>query len=186
MSHVIELAASGRAKCRACGRRIDKGELRFGENRPNAYADGEMTLWFHVRCAAYRRPEPFLERLRGDKPSDLSTDEFSAVKALESAAEFGIAHRRVPRIDKVERAPTARARCRNCREMIPKGAWRIGLVFFEGYRFQPSGYIHASCAEQYFGTTDLEERIAWFTDVADGSDHSKVLSLNDISLSKDP
>lgn len=182
MPHVIELAASGRAKCRGCGGRIEKGELRFGENRPNAYADGEMTLWFHVRCAAYRRPEPFLEFLRGDTPKDLPPDELGIAKALASAAEIGIAHRRVPRIDKIERAPTARARCRNCRELIGKGTWRIGLVFFEGYRFQPSGYVHASCAEQYFGTTDLRERIAWFTG---GSDQSKRLLQNDISLSRD-
>jgi hypothetical protein len=60
MPHVIEHATSGRAKCRGCGGRIDKDALRFGENRPNAYGDGEMTLWFHVPCAAYKRQEPFL------------------------------------------------------------------------------------------------------------------------------
>ncbi len=162
MSHVIEHAVSGRAKCRGCGGRIDQGELRFGENLPNAFGDGEMTLWFHLSCAAYKRPEPFLEVLRGDVPEYISPDEFGVAEALESAAEFGIAHRRVPRIDKVERVSAARARCRSCREMIGKGSWRIGLVFFEGYRFQPSGYVHAGCAQQYFGTTDIKERIAWF------------------------
>jgi hypothetical protein len=170
MPHVIEHATSGRAKCRGCGGRIDKGELRFGENRPNAYGDGEMTLWFHVPCAAYKRPEPFLEVLRGETPEHISSDEFGVAEALESVAEFGIVHRRVPRIDKVERARSARARCRNCREMIGKGNWRIGLVFFEGYRFEPSGYVHAGCAEQYFGTTDLDERIAWFNPGLAGED----------------
>src|SRR5690606_867987 len=48
MSHVIEHAASGRAKCRGCGEKIDKDELRFGEKEPNTFGDGEMTLWFHV------------------------------------------------------------------------------------------------------------------------------------------
>lgn len=183
MPHVIEHAASGRAKCRGCGRAIDKGELRFGESVPNAFGDGETTLWFHLRCAAYKRPEPFLEVLRGDVPAQISDDEFGVARALEAAAEFGIAHRRVPRVDKADRAPTGRARCRSCREMIGKGSWRIGLVFFEGYRFQPSGYVHASCAAQYFGTTDLEERIAWFTA---GSDHRKWLLQNDIPLSNPP
>jgi hypothetical protein len=47
--HVIEPASSGRAKCRGCDRPIAKGELRFGERQPNAFGEGEMTLWFHLR-----------------------------------------------------------------------------------------------------------------------------------------
>lgn len=162
MAHVIEHAASGRAKCRGCDRKIDRDELRFGENRPNAFGDGEMTLWFHVPCAAYKRPEPFLELLSGVEATEISRDELGVAQALRPAAEFGIEHRRVPRIDQVERAPTGRARCRSCRELIGKDSWRIGLVFFEEYRFQPSGYIHASCAREYFGTTELSERIRYF------------------------
>jgi hypothetical protein len=68
----------------------------------------------------------------------------------------------VPRIDKVDRAPTGRARCRSCRELIDKDSWRIALVFFEEHRFQPSGFIHAGCAREYFGTTDVIERIRHF------------------------
>ena len=65
MPHVIEPAPSGRASCRGCGGKIPNGSLRFGECLPNPYADegGEMTHWFHLPCAAYRRPEPFLETL---------------------------------------------------------------------------------------------------------------------------
>src|SRR6478736_6926755 len=64
MPHVIEPATSARAKCRGCDQKIDKGELRFGERQPNAFGEGEMTLWFHVPCAAFKRPEPFLELAR--------------------------------------------------------------------------------------------------------------------------
>lgn len=162
MPHVIEHAASGRAKCRGCDRKIGKDELRFGEARPNAFGDGEMTLWFHLPCAAYKRPEPFLELLEGIEPEDISRDEVAVAQALRPAAELGIEHRRVPRINTVDRAPTGRARCRSCRELIGKDSWRIGLVFFEEYRFQPGGYIHLACAQEYFGTTDLRERIVWF------------------------
>ena len=163
MPHVIEHAASGRSKCRGCNRKIDKDELRFGEARPNAFGEGEMTLWFHVHCGAYKRPEPFLELLDAvQDPEGISRDELAVAQALRPAAEFGIEHRRVPRIDKVGRAPTARARCRCCREPIEKDSWRIGLVFFEEYRFEPSGFIHAGCAGEYFGTTDLMERIRHF------------------------
>jgi hypothetical protein len=162
MAHVIEHATTGRATCRGCGKKIGKDELRFGEREPNAFGEGEMTLWFHPPCAAYKRPEPFLEVLGDDKAEDISANELSAAHALKTAAEFGVAHRRVPRIDKVEQAPTGRARCRSCQKPIAKDSWRIGLVFFEEYRFQPSGFIHAACAEEYFGTTDVLDRILHF------------------------
>jgi hypothetical protein len=166
MPHVIEHASSGRAKCRGCDAKIDKGALRFGERQPNAFGEGEMTLWFHLVCAAYKRPEPFLEVLDGGVENavsaEVSAEECARAEALRSTAEFGVAHRRVPRVDRVDRAPTSRARCRSCRELIEKDTWRIGLVFFEEYRFQPSGYVHAGCAHEYFGTTDLLERILHF------------------------
>jgi hypothetical protein len=164
MAHVIESAASGRAKCRGCERKIEKGELRFGERQPNVFGDGEMTLWFHLLCAAFKRPEPLLETLeqcaaqpQSDAPEIADTD------LLRAAAEFGIAHRRLPRLNGADRAPTGRARCRSCRELIDKDAWRIGLVYFEEYRFQPSGFIHATCARAYFGTADLIERVRHFS-----------------------
>lgn len=162
MPHIIEYATSGRAKCRGCEAKIAKGEIRFGERQPNSFGEGEMTLWFHVPCAAYKRPEPFLEVLDGEESQDISDEDQKVVLGLKATAEFGLAHRRVPRIDKVSLAPTARARCRSCREMIEKDSWRIGLVFFEEYRFQPSGFIHAACAEEYFGTTDVLERVHHF------------------------
>lgn len=162
MPHVIEYATSGRAKCRGCDGKIAKGELRFGERQPNAFGDGEMTLWFHVPCAAYKRPEPFLEVLRNEGWEDVSDDDLAIARELQPAAEFGVEHRRLPRIDQVSRAPTGRARCRSCRELIEKDSWRIGLVFFEEYRFQPSGFIHAACAKEYFGTTDVLDRVSYF------------------------
>lgn len=162
MPHVIEHAASGRAKCRGCGKKIDKDELRFGESRPNAFGDGEMTLWFHLPCAAYKRPEPFLELLDGVTAEEVVTDELGVALALRPSAEFGIENRRLPRLDQVDKAPTGRARCRSCRELIEKDSWRIGLVFFEEYRFEPSGFIHARCAAEYFGTTNIIDRVRYF------------------------
>jgi hypothetical protein len=162
--HAIEIASSGRAKCRACEQRIAKDELRFGERLPNAFGEGEMTLWFHLRCAAYKRPEPFLEALRGTGDGGgVTAAAIEDAAALEAAAEHGIAHRRVPRINGADLAPTARARCRSCREPIDKSTWRIVLVFFEEYRFQPSGFVHAACARDYFETTDILDRVRWFS-----------------------
>jgi hypothetical protein len=116
MAHVIEHASSGRAKCRSCDQPIAKGELRFGERQPNAFGDGEMTLWFHLPCGAYSRPEPFLEA-QSASPAGGELD------ALKAAARFGIEHRRVPRLHGAERAASGRASCRSCLELIGKGCW---------------------------------------------------------------
>lgn len=163
MPHVIEHASSGRAKCRGCDQRIDKGTLRFGERQPNAFGDGEMTLWFHLQCAAYKRPEPFLEALAEAVEIPRGDD-------LRAAAEIGLEHRRLPRLNGADRAPTGRARCRSCRELIEKDSWRIALVFFEEYRFQPSGFIHAGCAGEYFGTTKIVDRVRHFSPGLAGAD----------------
>jgi hypothetical protein len=162
MPHVIEPASSGRAKCRGCERSIAKGELRFGERRPNVFGEGEMTLWFHLRCAAYKRPEPFLEALAGERVED--------AERLAAAAELGRAHRRLPRVDGAERAPSSRARCRSCKKLIERGVWRISLVFFEELRFEPSGYVHAACAREYFETIDLLDRVKHFSPELGASD----------------
>ena len=155
MAHIIEAASSGRAKCRSCDQPIAKGELRLGERQPNAFGDGEMTLWFHLLCGAYSRPEPFLEA-QSAAPPDVQLD------SLVAAARFGIEHRRVPRLHGAERAASGRAHCRSCRELIDKGEWRLPLVFFEDYRFSPGGYIHPRCAREYFETTELLDRIRHF------------------------
>jgi len=168
MPHVIEAASSGRAKCRSCDKAIAKGELRFGERQPNAFGDGEMTLWFHLPCAAYSRPEPFLE-VHAAEPSEER-------EPLAAAARFGIAHRRVPRLHGAERATSGRAHCRSCRELIAKDEWRLPLVFFEEYRFNPGGYIHANCTQAYFETADLLDRIRHFSPELGESDLAEIAS----------
>jgi len=112
-----------------------------------------MTLWFHLVCAAYARPEPFLE----------IAATVDAAAALIPSAKFGIDHRRVPRIHGAERAPTGRARCRSCKELIAKDEWRIALVFFEEFRFEPGGFVHAGCSQPYFETIDIVDRIRHFS-----------------------
>jgi hypothetical protein len=163
VAHVIEPASSGRAKCRSCDQQIAKGELRFGERQPNAFGEGEMTLWFHLPCAAYSRPEPFLEA-QGAAPAETGvTVADPPLEQLASAARFGIEHRRVPRLHGAERAASGRANCRSCRELIAKGEWRLPLVFFEDYRFNPGGYVHARCARSYFETAELLDRVRHFS-----------------------
>lgn len=149
-------AVSGRSRCRGCARPLERGELRFGERLPNLYGEGESTLWFHPACAAYKRPQSFLEVLASeadvpDRP------------ALERAANQGVAHRRLARIDGAERAPSGRASCRSCREPIERDSWRIRLVFFEAGRFSPGGYVHLACRLPYFGIDDILDRLLHFS-----------------------
>lgn len=174
MGHVFEPAVSARATCRGCGRKIAKGEIRFGERQANAFGGGEMTLWLHPRCAALKRPEPFLEALSAGAGA---ADDLEDATELEAVATFGIAHRRLPRLDGASRAPTSRARCRSCHELIAKEAWRIGIVYFEGYRFEPSGYIHAECAGAYFDTVEILDRIRYFSPELEAAELEELRAL---------
>jgi len=157
VAHVFEIAPSGRARCRGCGQRIERGERRFGERLPNPYAEGEMTLWFHPLCAAYKRPEPVLEAL------EASAGDLADREVLERAARGSAAHRRLPRIDGAERAPSGQAKCRSCREPIPREAWRIRLTFYNDGRFDPGGFVHFGCREAYFETRDIAEQVLHFS-----------------------
>ena len=157
MPHVLEPASSGRAKCRGCGQAIKKDEIRLGEKLPNPFAEGEMTHWYHPACAAFKRPETFLE-VAEDQPGSIADCE-----ALVEQAQIGGAHRRVPRVDGAARSPTGRARCRSCRELIEKDSWRIALVFYEDGRYQSSGFVHAGCVFSYFKTTDILRPVRHFS-----------------------
>jgi hypothetical protein len=160
MPHIIERASSGRAKCRGCGEKIAAGEQRLGERLPNAYAneDGlETTHWFHLTCAAFRRPEPLLEALSA------SADVVDDRATLEREARLGVMHPRAQRVNSAERAASARAACRGCREKIDKGAWRIALVYYEDGRFTPGGFVHLHCAAAYFETPAILVRLRHFS-----------------------
>jgi|SRR5215470_14781980 len=158
MPHVFEAAPSGRAKCRGCNRTIAKGEIRFGERLANPYAEGEMSLWFHPLCAAYKRPEPLLEALAEAAP-ELALER----EKLSAAAHAALAHRRLPRIDGAQRAPSGQAKCRHCRQPIERGAWRIRLVFYEEGRFSPGGFLHVSCRHEYFENQEAWEALLHFS-----------------------
>lgn len=159
-STLIERAATGRAKCRGCGAAIAKDTWRIGESVPNLFAntdDAQARHWYHPACAAYRRPEAFLQALDG---SDAAIDDREPLLA---EAQLGVAHERLPRIDRAERATSGRAACRECRAAIAKDSWRLALLFWQDGRFVPSGYLHPGCAAAYLGTTAIAARLRHFT-----------------------
>jgi hypothetical protein len=166
MPHVFEPAASGRAKCRGCGQPLPRGEIRFGERLPNPFGEGEMTLWFHPLCAAYKRPEPIMEALA-------AIAEVPQREALERAAQASLAQQRLVRIDGAERAK-GQATCRSCREPISKGAWRIRLVFYEEGQFSPGGFIHLDCRKAYFETDLVVEHVLHFSSTLADADREEL------------
>ena len=122
-----------------------------------------MTLWFHPACAAYKRPQSLLQAL-GEALENVPDRE-----RLERAARGSSAHRRLPRIDGAERAPSGQARCRSCREPIARGSWRIRIAFHEEGRFFPGGFVHLDCRKAYFETDDVLEQVLHFSpDLSDG------------------
>ena len=170
MTHSVETAPTGRALCRACGEKIAKGERRFGERLPNPFSDdgGEMTHWFHLACAAYARPEPFLETIES------VADPIDGRDDLIREAQAGVAHRRLPRLRGAERATSARAACRQCKEPIAKDTWRLALAYYEDGRFSPSGFIHATCAQPYLETTDVVPRLRHFSPALTAEDLAEI------------
>jgi hypothetical protein len=149
---VLEVAANGRAKCRACSKSLAKGEWRLGERAKNPFGEGDTTYWFHAACGAVRRPEVFIAALPEGEVEP-------AIAGLVATAQFGQENRRAGRFAAVGVAPSGRARCRHCRELIEKGEVRIELSIFKDGRFDPMGYLHPRCLTEYVGVQVPFERL---------------------------
>jgi hypothetical protein len=157
-SNRLELAPTGRARCRACSTAIEKGTLRYGEVLATSYGEGDASgvFWFHPRCAAQRRPEKFLATVRESEAAAALPDR----EQLVAEAEEGVAHPRLERVAGAERASSGRAMCRQCRALIEKGQWRIRISSFgESGFFDPLGFVHARCSRPYFGVDSVSGRV---------------------------
>jgi hypothetical protein len=157
----IELATTGRARCRACRRAVSKGEERFAEAAPNPMAEGETQHYYHLACAAERRPKPLaalLETLEPARPE---------LAPLLEAARLALAHHRLERLGVLERAKSARANCRFCREPIEKDAWRVALQPIEEGRLAAWGFLHFQCAAAYAGVKPSAERLLRYSELSE-------------------
>ncbi|MFW9995215.1 MAG: PARP-type zinc finger-containing protein, partial [Candidatus Odinarchaeota archaeon] len=69
----VEHAKSGRAACRACSEKIQKGELRIGE--PSLFQDHVSYKWYHVDCSSrksfFLSPVEGLEQLTPEEKKEL-------------------------------------------------------------------------------------------------------------------
>ena len=141
--------------------------MRFGESMPNSFGGGEMTLWFHPLCAAYKLPDAVLEALL-QEPTAPDREN------LQRAALECKAHPRLARIGGAEHSKSGQATCRHCQSSIEKGAWRIRVVYYEEGRFTPGGYIHASCSRAYLETDDILEPVLQLTPALSESDRDEL------------
>ena len=143
MSHVFEIARTGRARCRACRNVIPKGEWRLGQKVDNPYGEGEATFYFHPICAAAKLPDVLLAALATAEEGMPGTQQYRRL------AELASVHRRLPRLGRIEVAPSGRARCRHCRKSIDKGSQRMALEVVDNGMLDPWGYLHLGCVWEY-------------------------------------
>lgn len=154
MAETIEVAKTGRARCRTCREPIEKGALRFGEEQPSAFADGMQMVWHHLACAARKKPvalKAALDAFGGDVPDRAQLDTLMA-EADQTPTVFPY----------VERAPTGRSKCLHCREPIEKGTLRVATereVEQGGMARAGAGYLHPACAPAFLEDEDLLSKL---------------------------
>lgn len=163
MAHTIEEAKSGRAGCRTCKKPIAKGELRFGEEAENAFADGGETTfrWHHLVCAASSKPDE-LRTVLGEH-AEIPAEQKAELEKLMAEADA----KKPPPYPHADHAPTGRASCQGCGEKIAKAELRVAFErdIERGMSTQKgAGYLHPKCAAAYLeqmGTShdDLTEAL---------------------------
>jgi Poly(ADP-ribose) polymerase and DNA-Ligase Zn-finger region len=146
MASKIEVASTGRARCRACKEAIGKGELRFAEEFQNPYSEdgGTSFRYWHLACAAKGMANELAPALAAyDGPID---------EAVRTETQAIMTANLRPEMPHAEVASSGRARCRACDEAIKKGEWRIA---FERIVETPMGpqkgaaYTHTACLGRY-------------------------------------
>lgn len=147
MGHIIEEAKSGRASCRSCKQPIAKGELRLGEEVPNAFAEGEMTFrWHHLPCGAQKKPSALKQALESTDVEVPNKEEL--LKTIGSSAKS----EKPTTFPYAELAPTSRSSCISCGEKIEKGDLRIAVeteLDAGGFMRKGAGYLHPGCAPEH-------------------------------------
>ena len=151
MPHIIEEAKSGRAGCRTCRKPIAKGELRFGEEVENQFADGGETThrWHHLKCAAGSKTDELRATIQSGAGAEVPADLKAELEQLMAEADA----KKPPPYPHADKAPSGRAKCQACGETIAKGELRVaferdierGMSVMKG-----AGYLHPKCAAAHF------------------------------------
>jgi len=144
MANVIEEAKSGRASCRTCKKAIAKGDLRFGEEAPNAFGDTPSMRWHHMTCAAEKLPAELKAAM--DTHPDPIPNRAELDKLMADALQKG--RGKPGGFPYADRAPTGRAKCMQCEEPIAKDSIRIAVereIDTGAMVTRGAGYMHPKC-----------------------------------------
>jgi hypothetical protein len=156
--HMIEVAKSGRARCRSCSEGIGKGELRLGEEAPNPFSEsgGMSYRWHHLKCAAQKKPRELkfaLERYEGE-----IAERGELLKTIDEWEGRQRAKKKATAFPYVDLASTGRSKCMSCHATLEKGEARVAIERpAENYTGAPSaGYLHPRCAAGHVGKSGEE------------------------------
>jgi hypothetical protein len=154
MQKLIEVAKSGRARCRGCRQNIAKDELRYGEEAANQFGDGVAMQWLHLPCAAKKHPRELKEAMdayAGDIPNRAELEK-TLTEAASSLKTYPFA----------EWAPTGRSKCLQCKEPIDKDTLRVGVereIEMGGVPRVSPGYLHPQCAGEFMKDETLADKL---------------------------
>lgn len=150
-AYIIEAARSGRSKCKACRKAIDKDDLRLGVLVEGPFGAGHM--WYHIPCSAKRLFDKLEEayELKAWTLAKVPVDEslmpdLGELSKLKEEADKKKADRK--ELPHAELAPSGRAKCKHCDELIEKGAPRVvigrAVEFGQQVRTTPIN-VHPGC-----------------------------------------
>lgn len=151
MAHMIEEAKSGRAACRTCKAKIDKGVLRFGEEVPNQFSEGPSYQWHHLKCAATKKAAQLQEAMasfEGDIPER---------EELEKLVEQNKSKAKAGALPFAEKSPNGRARCMVCEEPVAKDELRVAVeseIDTGSFVTKGKRYLHPACVADFEGAPD--------------------------------
>jgi hypothetical protein len=153
MANMIELAKSGRSTCKSCGKKIAKGEPRFGLE--TFFQEHVSYKWYHLECAVDHLPdevataEVTIEIAEGTKEKVEKLKEQYASGDMPYLSKAW--NRPRDKFVELEYAKTARAVCLVCEKGIAKGELKLMKPFWSEKNEQGNSYpskqsCHLNCA----------------------------------------
>ncbi|MFH0944181.1 MAG: hypothetical protein V2A76_03200 [Planctomycetota bacterium] len=163
-AYKIEMARSGRSKCKTCRRPIQKEKLRIGVLIQGPFGPGY--LWHHLTCAARRRLEDVEAAYAALAwPEGLELPTLESLQKLVEEGERKKAEK--PKAPYAERAPTGRSKCKHCGEMIEQNSFRVALLrnveFYGKVRSGPIN-VHPGCVAAELRADDCATEAEAFQD----------------------
>jgi hypothetical protein len=165
---VIEAARSGRAKCKSCRKAIPKDGLRLGVLVEGPYGVGHM--WYHLTCAAKRLFDKVESAYEIEAwtlakvPLEASdVPPLAELETLREEAEKKKVEKK--ELPYTELAPSGRAKCKHCDELIEKDTPRViigrEVEFGQQTRTTPIN-VHPACVADALHAEDCNTEAEGF------------------------